>query len=66
MIIQTTDDVYKNLKDYNPMKKRKVLVVFYDLIKDMESNTKLSPIVTAHPATRRCSDVITTSLCTSQ
>ena len=66
MIIQTTDDVYENLKDYNPTKKRKVLVVFYDLIKDMESNKKLSPIVTAHPATRRRSDVITMSLCTSQ
>ena len=38
MIIQTTDDVYENLKDFNPTKKRKVLVVFDDIIKDMESN----------------------------
>ena len=45
MIIQTTDDVYENLKDYNTTKKRKVLVVFDDIIKDMESNKKLSPIV---------------------
>ena len=46
MIIQTTDDVYENLKNYNPTKKRKVLIVFDDTIKDMESNKKLSPIVT--------------------
>ena len=40
MIIQTTD-VYENLKDYNPTKKRKVLVVFDDIIKDIESNKKI-------------------------
>ena len=40
------DDVYKNLEDYNPTKKRKVLIVFDDMIADMESNKILSPIVT--------------------
>ena len=42
---QTIDDVYENLKDY-PTKKRRVLIVFDDMIADMESNKKLSPIVT--------------------
>ena len=38
--------VYENLEDYNPTKKRKVLIAFNDLIADMKSNKKLSPIVT--------------------
>ena len=28
-------DVYKNIEDYNPNKKRKVLIVFDDMIADM-------------------------------
>ena len=43
---QTIDDVYENLEDYNPTKKRRLLIVFDDMIADMESNKKLSPIVT--------------------
>ena len=43
---QTTDDVYENVKDYNPMKKRKVLIVFDDIIAGMKANKKLSPRVT--------------------
>ena len=43
---QTIDDVYENLEDYNPPKKRKVLIVFRDMIADMEANKKLSPTVT--------------------
>ena len=39
-------DAYKNIKDYNPGKKRKILVVFDDMIADMISNNKLNPIVT--------------------
>ena len=35
---QTIDDVYENLEGYNPTKKRRVLIVFDDLIADMESN----------------------------
>ena len=42
---QTTDDVSENLEDYDPTKKRRVLVVFDDMIADMEFNKKLSPIV---------------------
>ena len=39
-------DVYKNIDDYNPRKKRRVLIVFDDMIPDMINNKKLSPIVT--------------------
>ena len=39
-------DVYKNIEDYNPIKKRKVLIIFDDLIADMINNNKLNPIVT--------------------
>ena len=34
------------MEDYNPTKKRRVLIVFDDMIADIESNNKLSPIVT--------------------
>ena len=39
-------DVYKNIEDYNPIKKRKVLIVFDDMIADMINNNKLNTIVT--------------------
>ena len=39
-------DVYKNIEDYNPAKKRKVLIVFDDMIADMINNKKLYPIIT--------------------
>ena len=39
-------DVYKNMKDYNSGKKRKILIVFDDMIADMINNKKLNPIVT--------------------
>ena len=38
---QTIDDVNKNLEDYNPTKKRRVLIVFDDMIPDVESNKKI-------------------------
>ena len=38
---QKIDDVYENLEDYNPTKKMRVLIVFDDMIADMESNKKL-------------------------
>ena len=38
-------DVYKNIEDYNPGKKRKMLIVFDDMIADMINNKKLNPIV---------------------
>ena len=39
-------DVCKNIEDYNPGKKRKVLIVFDDMIADMITNKKLNPVVT--------------------
>ena len=39
-------DVYKSIEDYNPTKKRKILIVFDDMIADMINNNKLNPIVT--------------------
>ena len=39
-------DVYKNIEDYNLGKKRKVLIIFDDMIADMINNNKLNPIVT--------------------
>ena len=39
-------DVYKNIEDYNPDKKRKVLIVFNDMIADMINNEKLNSVVT--------------------
>ena len=42
----TIDDVYENLEDYNPTKKRRMFRVFDNMITGMKSNKKLSPIVT--------------------
>ena len=39
-------DLYENIEKYNPGKKRKVLIVFDDMIAGMISNKKLNPIVT--------------------
>ena len=39
-------EVYKNIDDYNPGNKRKVLIIFDDMIADMINNKKLNPIVT--------------------
>ena len=39
-------DVYKNIENYNPIKKRKVLIIFDHMIADMINNNKLNPIVT--------------------
>ena len=39
------DDIYKNIKEYNPYKKRKILIVF-NINADMIHNKKLKPIVT--------------------
>ena len=37
---QKIDDVYKNMKEFNPTKKRRVLIVFDDMIAGIESNKK--------------------------
>ena len=38
-------DVYKNIEGYNRGKKRKILIVFDDMIADMINNKKLNPVV---------------------
>ena len=40
------EDVCKNIGNYNPGKKRKILIVFDDMIADMINNKKLNPVVT--------------------
>ena len=39
------DDICKNIEDYNPNKKHKILLVFDDIIADMLSNKNLNQIV---------------------
>ena len=40
------DAIHKNVEGYKPNKKQKILIVFDDMIADMLSNKKVSPIVT--------------------
>ena len=47
------DDIYKNIEEYNPNKKRKILIVFDDMIADMLSSKKPNPIVTESFIRRR-------------
>ena len=39
-------DVYKNMEEYNIVKKGKKLIVFDDMIADMVNDKKLHPVVT--------------------
>ena len=39
------NSIYKNIEEYNPNKKSKILIIFNDIIVDMLSN-KLYPIIT--------------------
>ena len=39
-------DVYKNIEDCSSGKKRKILILFDDMIADMINNKKLNPVVT--------------------
>ena len=41
----TMDDVYKNINDYNPSRKRKILIVFDDMISDIMTNKKFRVII---------------------
>ena len=36
------NDIYKNIEQYSPNKKQKILIVFDDVIADMLSNKKLN------------------------
>ena len=35
------DDIYRNIEEYNPNKKQKILIVFDDMVADMLSNKNL-------------------------
>ena len=39
------DDVYENIDDYNPSRKRKILIAFDDMIADIMTNKKLQAII---------------------
>ena len=39
-------DVYKKSDEYNPGKKRNILIAFYDILADMINNKKLNSVVT--------------------
>ena len=39
------DDVYKNIDDYNPNRKRKILIVFDDIIDDIMRNKKFQSTI---------------------
>ena len=41
----TMDDVYENINDYNPIIKRKKLIVFDDMIADIMSNKRFQAII---------------------
>ena len=39
------DDVYQNINDYNPIRKRKKLIVFDDMIADIITNKRFQAII---------------------
>ena len=46
--IEYSDDmdvIYKNIEEYNPNQKRKMSIVFYDMIADMLNSKNLNPVV---------------------
>ena len=38
------DDFYSNINDYNPDRKRKILILFDDMITDIKTNKKFQAI----------------------
>ena len=43
--LNTMDDVYKNMNDYNPIRKRKKIIVFDDMIADIMTSKKFQAII---------------------
>ena len=41
----TMDDVYENIDDYNPSRKRKILIVFDDMIADIMTSKKFQTVI---------------------
>ena len=39
------DDVYENIDDYNPNRKRKILIIFDDMIADITTNKKFESLI---------------------
>ena len=39
------DDIYENIDDYNPSRKRKILIAFDDIIADIVKNKKFQTII---------------------
>ena len=39
------DDIYKNINDYNPSRKRRILILFDDMISDIMTNKKFQAII---------------------
>ena len=39
------DNIYKNIEEYNPNQKHKILIVFDDMVADIISNKKLNSLV---------------------
>ena len=39
------DDIYENIDDYNPNRKRKILIIFDDMIVDIMTNKKFEAII---------------------
>ena len=43
--VNTMDDVYENINDYKPSRKRKILIIFDDMIADIMNNIKFQAII---------------------
>ena len=41
----TMDDVYENINDYNSSRKRKILIIFDDMIADITANKEFQSII---------------------
>ena len=41
----TMDDIYENISDYNSSRKRKILIIFDDMIADIMTNKKFQAII---------------------
>ena len=39
------DDVYNNIDDYNPKRKRKIVIIYDDMVADLTSNRKFQAII---------------------
>ena len=42
----TMDGIHRNIEEYDPHKKQRIIIVFDDMIADMLNDKKLNPVVT--------------------